>query len=165
MITSIREYCTVIQRAITHHHGLMLQYVGDEIEAVFGVPTKYDDHAHAAVLAALEMRKGLEKLNRRRVEKGVMPFSNGIGIHTGEVLTGNTGSEDQSSYSLIGDTVNLSSRIQELTKDFDWDIVASEETANRIKCPFQTQKQSSRAVKGFSEPVSILDDKLNLRID
>jgi len=155
VITSIREYFTIMQRAIRLHHGLVLQYVGDEIEAVFGVPLKCDDHAHAAVLAALEMRKGLEKLNRRRVEKGVMPFSHGIGIHTGEVLAGNTGSEDQPSYSLIGDTVNLASRIQELTKNFDWDIVASEETVNRLKCPFETQKQSPIAVKGFSEPVSV----------
>jgi class 3 adenylate cyclase len=155
VITSIRDYFTVMQRAIRLHHGLVLQYVGDEIEAVFGVPLKYDDHAHAAVLAALEMRKGLEKLNRRRVEKGVMPFSHGIGIHTGEVLAGNTGSEDQPSYSLIGDTVNLASRIQTLTKDFDWDIVASEETVSKLTGPFQTQKQSPRAVKGFTEPVTV----------
>ena len=155
VIQSMRDYFTVMQRAIRLHHGLVLQYVGDEIEAVFGVPLKHDDHAHAAVLAALEMREGLEKLNRRRVEKGAMPFSHGIGIHTGEVLAGNTGSEDQPSYTLIGDTVNLASRIQELTKDFYWDIVASEETVNRLKGHFQTRKQSPRAVRGFTEPVTV----------
>jgi class 3 adenylate cyclase len=100
VIRSMRAYFTAMQRAIRLHQGLVLQYVGDEIEAVFGIPLKYDDHAHKAVLAALEMRKSLEELNRYRVEQGMKPFSHGIGIHTGEVLAGNTGSEDQLSYSL-----------------------------------------------------------------
>lgn len=154
VITSIRDYFTVMQRAIRRNHGLVFQYVGDEIEAVFGAPLKYEGHAQAAVVAALEMREGLKELNRHRVKKGMTPFSHGIGIHTGEVLAGNTGSKDQPSYSLIGDTVNRASRIQELTKDFNWDIMASEETVNSLRGPFQTQKQPPKAIKGFSEPVT-----------
>ena len=91
-----------MQRAIRLHEGLVLQYVGDEIEAVFGVPLKCEGHADQAVRAALEMRRTLENLNETRVANGKPPFAHGIGICTGEVLAGNTGSEDHLSYALIG---------------------------------------------------------------
>jgi len=91
----MRSYFTAMQNAISKHQGLVLQYVGDEVEAVFGIPVPYKSHADKAVLAALEMRKNLEDLNRARAEEGKMPFRHGIGIHTGEVLAGNTGSEDR----------------------------------------------------------------------
>ena len=73
VIRSIRTYFTAMQRAIRKHQGLVLQYVGDEVEAVFGVPLSYEGHADKAVLAALEMRKNLEELNRTRTKYGKAP--------------------------------------------------------------------------------------------
>ncbi|EFK10756.1 adenylate and Guanylate cyclase catalytic domain protein [delta proteobacterium NaphS2] len=154
VIKSMRAYFTAMQRAIRFHQGLVLQYAGDEIEAVFGVPLKYDDHAQKAVLAALEMRKSLKELNRRRIEQNMTPFRHGIGIHTGEVLAGNTGSEDQLSYALIGDTVNMASRIEGLTKKYRCDILASEETLKGFKGPLKAEKQPPIRVKGFSSPIT-----------
>lgn len=154
VIRSMRAYFTAMQRAIRLHEGVVLQFVGDEIEAVFGVPLKYDDHAQKAVMAALEMRKCLEELNRRRVEQKMMPFTHGVGIHTGEVLAGNTGSEDQLSYALIGDAVNMASRIGGLTKKYRCDILASEETVRRVKSPFKTEKHDATGVRGFSKPIT-----------
>lgn len=157
VINSMRTYFTAMQKAISLHDGLVLQYVGDEIEAVFGVPLRYEDHAEKAVMAAFEMRKRLEELNKTRIEKGLTPFKHGIGIHTGEVLAGNTGSEDRLSYTLIGDTVNLGSRIQDLTKEFKCDILASEETVKMLSRKFQMKKKSPRILKGYSKAMVVYE--------
>ncbi len=155
VIKSMRAYFTAMQKAIRMHQGLVLQYVGDEIEAVFGVPLGYADHADKGVLAALEMRKRLEELNIGRMEEGKTPFSHGIGIHTGMVLAGNTGSDDRLSYALIGDTVNLAARIEQLTKAFHCDILVSEETAKSLGNAFQMKAETPQKVKGYSRPLTV----------
>jgi class 3 adenylate cyclase len=152
---SMREYFTAMQNSIRQHQGLVLQYVGDEIEAVFGVPSQDDGHAENALRAAIAMRKGLEKLNAEREKQGKIPFKHGIGIHTGTVLAGNTGSEDRLSYALVGDTVNLASRIQDLTKELQCDILVSAETVGRLKQGFPLCREPPRPVKGFSLPVTV----------
>lgn len=155
VIMSMRAYFTAMQRAISNNNGLVLQYVGDEIEAVFGVPMSYKDHADKAVLAALEMRTSLEELNEQRRQHGKAPFKNGIGIHTGGVLAGNTGSDDRLSYALIGSTVNVASRIQGLTKEFGCDLLISEETRQRLKTSFPLEIQGTQLVKGYSRPITL----------
>ena len=155
VIKSMREYFTAMQIAIRNYDGLVLQYVGDEIEAVFGVPLKISDHADRAVRAALDMRKNLEELNAKRALLGKPPFRHGIGIHTGPVLAGNTGSEDHLSYALIGDTVNLASRIQGLTKALQWDMLISDEAARHLSGPFQLKEEGPQNVKGFSRPIVV----------
>jgi class 3 adenylate cyclase/uncharacterized membrane protein affecting hemolysin expression len=155
VIKSMKAYFTAMQKAIRQCGGLVLQYVGDEMEVVFGVPLRDEDHAEKAVLAALEMRRLLESLNNERVNTGLMAFRHGIGIHTGEVLAGNTGSEDQLSYSLIGDTVILASRIQDLTKEIHCDILASEETAKRVRRQFELKKELPRMVRGRTKPIVV----------
>lgn len=155
VIRSMREYFTAMERAIRKHRGLVLQYVGDEIEAVFGVPLAYAGHADKALLAALEMRKCLEALNEDRTRTAKLPFRHGIGIHTGSVLVGNTGSEDRLSYALVGNTVNVASRIQELTREFNCDILINEETVLRLENPSSLEKKPSRTIKGYSKPVTV----------
>jgi len=159
VIKSMKAYFTAMQKAIRQCGGLVLQYVGDEMEVVFGVPLRDKDHAEKAVMAALEMRRLLESLNNERVNTGLMPFRHGIGIHTGEVLAGNTGSEDQLSYSLIGDTVILASRIQDLTKeihcDIHCDILASEETAKRLRRHFEMKKELPKKIRGRAKPIVV----------
>jgi class 3 adenylate cyclase/uncharacterized membrane protein affecting hemolysin expression len=155
VIKSMKAYFTAMQKAIRQCGGLVLQYVGDEMEVVFGVPLRDKDHAEKAVIAALEMRRLLESLNNERVNAGLMPFRHGIGIHTGQVLAGNTGSEDQLSYSLIGDTVILASRIQDLTKELHCDILASKETAKRLRRNFELKKELPQMVRGRSKPIVV----------
>jgi class 3 adenylate cyclase len=107
----------------------------------------------------LEMRKSLEELNTNRVKERKIPFRHGIGIHTGEVLAGNTGSEDQPSYALIGDTVNLASRLQGLNKEFCTEIIFSESTRSslaKVDLSVCDLKQLPPAlIKGKSQPVEI----------
>ncbi|PKN30011.1 MAG: hypothetical protein CVU64_05370 [Deltaproteobacteria bacterium HGW-Deltaproteobacteria-21] len=155
VINSMRAYFTAMQQAISRHKGLVLQYVGDGIEASFGVPVPCDTHAEDAVVAALEMKKALEGLNRTRQQNGQQPFRHGIGIHTGPVLAGNTGSRDHLSYALIGETVNVAARIQDLTKHFQCDILISEETASLLIRRFELRRESPIMVKGYSRPVTV----------
>jgi class 3 adenylate cyclase len=150
----MRTYFTAMEKAIRDHNGLVLQYVGDEIEAVFGVPLKDEGHEDRAIMAALEMRKSLEALNKERIKDGKKPFQHGIGIHTGSVLAGNTGSEDRLSYTLIGDTVNVASRIEGLTKELNCDLLVSEETVTRLKESFDMKKETPLKLKGYSKPVT-----------
>src|SRR5437667_74804 len=117
VVRDLNEYFTEMEAAIRGERGLVLQYIGDEIEAVFGAPLHAGDHADRALAAALEMRARLEGLNVRRAAAGKPPLRNGIGIHTGTVLAGSIGSAERSSYALVGDAVNLASRIQSLNKE------------------------------------------------
>lgn len=155
IIRSMREYFTAMQKAIAEYNGLVLQYVGDEIEAVFGVPVMDENHHEMALKAALKMRENLEELNRQRENHGKPGFRHGIGIYTGMVLAGNTGSEDRLSYTLIGNTVNLASRIQEMTKALKCDILVSETTVKMLKSTFNLKKEESRTVKGYSRPITV----------
>ncbi|MEW6669657.1 MAG: adenylate/guanylate cyclase domain-containing protein [Thermodesulfobacteriota bacterium] len=155
VIKGIRAYFTAMQRAIRQHGGLVLQYVGDEIEAAFGVPIPSESHADDALLAALSMRKVLAELDASRERSGRPPFRHGIGIHTGMVLAGNTGSDDHLSYALIGDTVNLGSRIQGLTKAFHQDILLSEDTVKSLRGSYELRKEAPATVKGYSKPVTV----------
>ncbi|MEA2038959.1 MAG: adenylate/guanylate cyclase domain-containing protein [Thermodesulfobacteriota bacterium] len=155
VILGMRAYFTSMHQAIRLHRGLVLQFVGDEIEAVFGVPVHFEGHADAAVRAALEMRSALEELNMKRSAQGKPIFAHGIGIHSGDVLAGNTGSEEQSAYALIGNTVNVASRIQGLTKELGSDILASGETVARLKDSFHMDKEPPRLVKGYSRPITV----------
>lgn len=89
----------------------MLQYIGDEIEAVFGAPIPMANHPESALQAALEMNTRLDSVNRTLALKNYPPLAHGIGIHTGMVLAANIGSPERLSYALVGDTVNLASRL------------------------------------------------------
>ena len=154
-ISGMRAYFTAMHRAIRRHRGLVIQFVGDEIETVFGVPVPFEGHADAAVRAALEMRRALKELNAERAAQGKPAFSHGIGIHSGRVLAGNSGSEEQSAYALIGNTVNVASRIQGLTKELRCDILVSEETVERLAGSFEMGKEPARLVKGYSRPIIV----------
>jgi adenylate cyclase len=155
VIASMRAYFTAMHRAIRRNKGLVLQFVGDEIEAVFGVPLHFSDHADAAIRASLDMRAALKDLNSHRSARGKPIFSHGIGIHSGKVLAGNSGSEEQSAYALIGNTVNVASRIQALTKELGCDILVSQETLDGLQGSFQMVKQPQKMLKGYSRPVIV----------
>lgn len=155
VIASMRTYFTAMHRAIRRHGGLVLQFVGDEIEAVFGVPVHFDEHADAAVKAALDMRSALLELNRKRSALGQFALAHGIGIHSGRVLAGNSGSEKQAAYALIGDTVNIASRIQGLTKELGCDILVSRETVERLRGAYRMTQLEPRPVRGYSKPIGL----------
>ena len=155
VIEIINGYFAEMAEAISGNQGLVLQYIGDEIEAVFGAPLALSDHSDKALRAALEMRRRLEIYNRRLEANGKSPLRHGIGIHSGPVVAANIGSPDRLSYAMVGDTVNLASRIQDLNKKYQTDILISKSTRTRLTNGHALQKLSAAQIKGKSEPVEI----------
>jgi class 3 adenylate cyclase len=155
VVRDLNTYFTSMEAAIREHHGLVLQYIGDEIEAVFGAPVPHPEHPAQAVRAALEMRRRLAAWNAERVSTGRSLLRHGIGIHTGRVLAGNIGSPDRLSYALVGDPVNVASRIQGLNKDFGSDILVSAATARWLETPPPLEPLPAVMVKGRASAVEV----------
>jgi class 3 adenylate cyclase len=128
MVRILNDYFKEMSAAIKARSGLILQFLGDEIYAVFGAPVSCRDHPANAFFAALDMEKRLKELNNRFSRQGRPPLSHGIGIHTGRVLAANIGSPDRLSYLLVGDAVNLASRLQSMTREMDARIILSADT-------------------------------------
>jgi adenylate cyclase len=155
VVRDLNEYFTEMESAIRKHRGLVLQFIGDEIEAAFGAPVAYSTHAEMAVRAALDMRRRLAAWNAARARAGKSPLRHGIGIHTGSVLAGNIGSAERHSYALVGDPVNLASRIQSLTKEFGADILVSGDTRRQLDGRFDLVQLPAVRVKGKSLEVEV----------
>ena len=127
LVSFLNRYFSTMVEIIKKHGGTIDKFIGDAIMAEFGTPVSYEDNCRRAVMAAYEMREALPS-----VEMGdlVMPdgmvFNIGIGIHYGEVIVGSIGSKDKTDYSVIGDNVNLASRLEGLTKTYGTQILVSE---------------------------------------
>lgn len=155
VVRDLNTYFGLMEGAIRDHQGLVLQFIGDEIEAVFGAPIPHAQHPDLAVGAALEMRRRLASWNGERAAAGRPPFRHGIGVHTGRVLAANIGSPDRLSYALVGDPVNVASRIQGLTKDVGADILVSADTARHLRAPPPLAAVSAVTMKGKSTAVDL----------
>jgi adenylate cyclase len=130
MVQILNAYFQEMDTAIKARSGLILQFLGDEIYAVFGAPVPCLNHAEQAFLTALEMTQGLVRLNKRFASQGWPVLSHGIGIHTGKAVAASIGSPDRLSYLLVGDTINLASRLQSLTRSLDARIIISADTVD-----------------------------------
>ncbi|MDD9303444.1 MAG: adenylate/guanylate cyclase domain-containing protein [Desulfobacter sp.] len=128
VVKMLNAYFKAMGAAVKENKGLILQFLGDEIYAVFGAPVTDENHPSNAIKAAFDMEKRLEDLNRDFTANGLPKLSHGIGIHTGTVLAANIGSPDRLSYLLVGDAVNLAPRLQAMTRDIHARIIVSKET-------------------------------------
>jgi adenylate cyclase len=155
VVRDLNAYFTLMEDAIRAHGGLVVQFIGDEIEAVFGAPVAEPRHADHALAAALEMRRRLAAWNDARRASGAVALRHGIGVHTGEVLAASIGSPERLSYALVGDPVNLASRIQGLTKEVGGDVLVSGETVRRLKERFALEALPAVRVKGRSADVEV----------
>ncbi|MFH0824288.1 MAG: adenylate/guanylate cyclase domain-containing protein [Pseudomonadota bacterium] len=155
VLESINAYYEAMTDAIVENSGIVLQYVGDEIEAVFGAPLDDPLHPDNAVDAALAMRARLALLNADRNARGEPPLMHGIGIHTGTVLAGLVGSRHKISYALVGDAVNLASRIEGLTKELGGDILVSGDTFRALSRARSTTGPLTVPVRGKTDGVEL----------
>jgi adenylate cyclase len=155
VVRDLNAYFTEMEAAIRQHRGLVLQYIGDEIEAVFGAPLADPDHAAHAVRAAVEMRGRLAAWNAARRDAGATRLRHGIGIHSGPVIAGNIGSAERRAYTLVGDAVNLAARLQALTKDAGCDVLVSGDTRRRLDGDVPLTPLPAVRVKGKSEEVEV----------
>jgi class 3 adenylate cyclase len=129
MVPMLNEYFDAMVNVIQKHHGVVDKFIGDAIMAVFGLTQPRERSTLDATRAAIEMREEVEKLMAHRSSLGMPVFSIGIGLNTGEILAGNIGSENRKDYTVIGDAVNVASRLQTLAKENQ--IIASEEKIPR----------------------------------
>ncbi|MCC6277190.1 MAG: DUF4339 domain-containing protein [Oligoflexia bacterium] len=128
VVRMLNEYMTEMVRIIYKHHGVVDKYVGDAIMALWGIPNSGPNDVLHAVQACLEMRRSLITLNQKRRMRGQPALRIGMGLHSGDVLAGNIGSEERLEYTVIGDTVNQASRIESANKELGSDLLISETT-------------------------------------
>ena len=121
-----------MEQCIVKHNGIINKYIGDAIMAIFGVPLQNENQALDAYKCCLEMRQTLTNLNKELEAENLPQIKFGIGLHTGNVLAGNIGSNSRMEYTVIGDTVNVASRIESLCKEYNWDLLLSETTVEGI---------------------------------
>ena len=153
----LNEYFDAMTAAIFAHRGMINDFVGDAVMAVFGAPVTDSDHAWHAVQSARDMDRALETLNRRWDAAGLPRLRMGIGIHTGAVFAGNVGGRDRIKYTVIGDPVNVASRVEGLNKDLGTTILITEETLAAVGDRVRTRDCGPQAVKGRVEKVRVFE--------
>jgi adenylate cyclase len=149
----LNQYFTRMSDIIFAHDGMLDKYMGDGLMAVFGAPMEKEDDPQRAIRAALEMRKQLEEMMAR--EGADRKFKVRIGINTGRVVAGNIGSPKRLDYTVIGDAVNIASRLESIAQPNQ--IVIGEETYRRVKGEFKIKKIGPRRVKGKSTEVMVYE--------
>ncbi len=155
--TYINEYLTAMSLVIREqHHGTLDKYIGDAIMAFWGAPVAEPEHAKKAVLAALGMQREAKALNEKFRAKGWPTFKIGIGVNSGVMRVGDMGSKLRRAYTVMGDAVNLGSRLEGITKEYGVDIIIGEGT-KKLLSGFVLRELDRVRVKGKEEPVTIYE--------
>jgi adenylate cyclase len=141
--------------SVMSHEGVVDKFIGDAIMAVFGAPVPRPDDALNAIKAALEMRTRLRTINVGFRARGLPEIRAGIGLHSGEVVAGNMGHVERMEYTVIGDAVNLASRLEGLTKEFDADVLLSEDLYRQVEGRVDATPLQRIHVKGRAQDVMV----------
>ena len=157
LIMLLNEYLTAMTNQVFYYDGLLDKYMGDAIMAVFGAPLDQPDHARRACLTALAMMRELRRLQNKWEAEGRPVFDIGIGINSGEMVVGNMGSAMRFDYTVMGDMVNLGSRLEGANKEYGTNIIISEFTYNHVKDTICCREIDSVRVKGKTRPVRIFE--------
>ena len=157
LVGQLNEYFTRMVDVVFRNRGTVDKFVGDMVMALFGAPVDDVDHAEHAVAAATEMVRELGVLNRQWAAAGRATLDIGIGVNTGEMIAGNIGSSTIMSYTVIGDHVNLGSRLESLNKDYKTRIIISDATRARLTGVFDIRPLGEVTVKGKTRPVAIFE--------
>src|SRR5215467_12525504 len=157
MAARLTEYFDAMTSAIFARRGMVNDFIGDAILAVFGAPLDDPSHAQHAVQSALAMIETLATLNRRWSTEGLPPLRMGVGIHTGEVFAGNVGRAGKVKYAVVGDTVNLASRVEGLNKDLGTTMLVTESTYHAAGLDLEVKDRGLVSVKGREEPVRVYE--------
>ncbi|MTI81852.1 MAG: adenylate/guanylate cyclase domain-containing protein [Firmicutes bacterium] len=167
VVSRLNEYLTAVTHVIFKYNGTLDKYLGDGLMAFFGAPVHYPDHIEKAINAAVDIQKAINKLNDKWAKDGAQPLKVGVGLNSGSVLVGNVGSPERMDYTVIGEDVNLASRVESLTKHFGELIMISERSVDKLD-DSDVLKQSlihlgSAEVKGFSKAVEVytINNKTN----
>ena len=157
LVYLLNEYFTIMTRVVFHHNGLLDKYLGDGIMAVYGAPLDDPDHAFRACCSALEMIGELEALQARWASRGLPSLDIGIGINTANMVVGNMGSELRFDYTVMGDGVNLASRLEGANKEYGTHIIISESTWAQVRDRIATRELDIIRAQGKAQPTRIFE--------
>ncbi len=157
IVATLNEYFSRMVDIVFKHQGTLDKFVGDMVMALFGAPLNDPSHADHAVEAALEMVAELRALNAGWTAEGKPPLDIGIGINSGDMIAGNIGSRAIMSYTVIGDAVNLGSRLESLNKEYGTRIIISDATRLRLNGAYTIRPLGDVVVKGKTKPVAIFE--------
>jgi adenylate cyclase len=158
LVKLMNEYFTVMTERVFAHRGSLDKYIGDAIMAVYGAPVVEADHPALACRSALDMMRALDELQQKWRPLGLPAIGIGVGINTGPMIVGNMGSRTRFNYTVVGDAVNLSSRIESLNKNYGTSILISEYTYQRVKDEFRDVREvDSVKVRGREQPVRLYE--------
>ena len=157
LISLLNEYLTAMTRVILENDGIVDKYEGDLVMSEFGAPVWYEDHAERCCRAALQMQAKLAELRIKWKAEGRDELYCRVGVNTGEMILGNMGSEEVFDYTVMGDAVNLSSRLEGANKNYETAIMIGHETYKDIKDRFITRRLDLLQVKGKKEPVDVYE--------
>jgi len=157
LVTQLNEYFKEMVAIVFREHGSLDKFIGDAVMALWGSITSHgtERDAQHAVAAALAMRRALARLNINWTQRGMQPLAFGIGINHGDAIVGNLGSEEKMEVSVIGDPVNLASRLEGLTKEYKLDLLLGETVASLVQGRFVLRTVDSVKVKGKTRPVRV----------
>jgi adenylate cyclase len=157
LMLHLSEYFDELTRIVTHHKGTVDKYIGDAVMAFWGAPINDDDHAVHACEAGLACQEKIAELNRKWAEEGKSVFITRIGISTGPTLVGNVGSTERMNYTVMGDNVNMASRLEEANKFYGTQIIVAANTYEAASKEFLFRPLGIAAVKGKSEDQKIYE--------
>jgi adenylate cyclase len=157
VVAQLNEYFSAMVEVLFRYQGTLDKFVGDMVMGLFGAPLPDARHADHAVAAALDMTRTLDQLNERWRREGRPELNIGIGINSGEMIAGNIGSEAIMSYTVIGDAVNLGSRLESLNKEYGTRIIISDRTRSLLTVPVETRAIGDVVVKGRTQAVPIFE--------
>jgi adenylate cyclase len=157
LVQLLNEYFGAMTEIIFSNQGTLDKYIGDAIMAFWGSPYPQHDHAFRSCTCALQMVRGLEKLNVKWSREGRPPIAVGIGLNTGPVNVGNMGSDRRLAWTVMGDNVNLASRLEGITKLYHSRLVISEATYRQVSSQFVCRELDKIKVKGKNQPVNIYE--------
>jgi len=156
-VALLNEYFSIMVDCIQKEGGMLDKFIGDALMAVFGTPVPHEDDPDRAVRASIEMMKELEKWNHQRIAHGKKPVKIGIGINTGQIVSGNIGSPKRMDYTVIGDGANLASRLESGSKQYGAGILISETTFKKLRSTYRTREVDYVIVQGKTEPVAVFE--------
>ena len=153
----LNEYFTEMEPIISGYNGIINKFIGDAIMAIFGEPIQDDNHAKNAVICAYKMLEHVQQLHKKWKKEGKPQIDIGIGINTGEVFVGNIGSVNRMEYTVIGDTVNLASRLESYNKMYRTKMLISSSTYNHVKEFADVLKISDVRIRGKANKIDIYE--------
>jgi len=156
-VSLLNEYFTIMVDCIQQEGGMLDKFIGDAIMAAFGIPLAHGDDEDRAMRAAISMLTQLNAWNVERIAHGRKPVKMGIGLNTDKIVSGNIGSPKRMDYTLIGDGVNLASRLESACKQYSAQILISENTFAKLRGTYSIREIDRVVVKGKTEPVAVYE--------